>query len=138
MESAHSEVQFLGGALDLLNFIGDAQCAQVHHDADADSASHIGWARSQIAPLGVERKVKAGAECGVHAHRGVECLAEQVAGTQHLNAHVVFLIHHEGETLVRSHCHRARRITLCKLSRDQVSFPQQLSIALGQCGKVNP
>ena len=95
VESAHREVQFLGGALDLLNFIGDAQCAQVHHDADADSASHIGWARSQIAPLGMKCKVKTGAQCRVHTHRGIECLAEQVAGTQHLNAHVVFLIHHE-------------------------------------------
>ena len=86
----------------------------------------------------MERKIKPGAQCGVHAHGGVECLAEQVAGTQHLNADVVFLIHHEGEALVRSDCYGARRITLCKLSRDQVPFPQQLSIALGQRGKVNP
>ena len=133
-----SELQELDdeSAAELLESIGQHERGQVQHDGSTHAGAEIRGAGGQVAEFLIKRIGQGAFQFRVHAIHQFIGAAEVQPGADALNAKMILLIDHDGDTLLAIHHDGAAGRTCRMLATDQVALHQHLFADLAQVGVV--
>ena len=104
--------------MNLLDLASHSQRWQMHHHADSNSRSHVGWTRGQITQLRMKRERNGRFNLIVERITFLPAIIQCKATVQYLNSQMIFFINHHAVTFALTDRNGARTISTSQLAAD--------------------